>query len=226
MQKNVIGYVRVSSADQAEGGHSLGAQEAKLRQYAELYDLNLVEVVVDAGVSAKTLDRPGLQTVLAALNEGRAEGVLIAKLDRISRNVRDMAALIEGYFSGKFSLLSVGDHIDTGTAAGRLVVNVLMSVAAWERESTGERTSAALRHLIANGGHVGGVRLGSRVENGKLVANPEEAPTLARIRELRAEGRTYRDMAEVLTAEGFRTKRNGTWNPGTLQRYVKAMMEG
>lgn len=223
MQKNVIGYVRVSSADQAEGGHSLGAQEAKLRQYAELYDLNLVEVVVDAGVSAKTLERPGLQTVLSALNEGRAEGVLIAKLDRLSRNVKDMAALIEGYFSGKFSLLSVGDQIDTSTAAGRLVINVLMSVATWEREAIGERTSAALRHLIANGGHVGGVPLGSRVENGKLVENPEEALTLARIAELRAEGRTYRDIAATLTAEGFPTKRQGAWNPGTVQRYVKAM---
>lgn len=222
--KNVIGYIRVSTDEQAQGGHSLDAQRAKLEQYASLYDLNLVEVIVDAGVSAKSLDRPGLQAVLAGLNEGRAEGVLITKLDRISRNVKDMAALIEGYFSGRFSLLSVGDQIDTSTAGGRLVINVLMSVATWEREAIGERTSAALRHKIANGEHVGAPKLGSKVENGKLVANEAEAVILERIRELRAEGQTLRTIAEFLTAEGFKTKRGGTiWNSGTLSRYVRTM---
>ncbi len=222
--KNVIGYIRVSSVEQAQGGHSLDAQRAKLEQYASLYDLNLVEVIVDAGVSAKSLDRPGLLAVLAGLNEGRAEGVLITKLDRISRNVKDMAALIEGYFSGRFSLLSVGDQIDTSTAGGRLVINVLMSVATWEREAIGERTSAALRHKIANGEHVGAPKLGSKVENGKLVANEAEAIILVRIRELRAEGHTLRTIAEVLGAEGFKTKRGGTvWNSGTLSRYVRDM---
>ncbi len=222
--KNVIGYIRVSSVEQAQGGHSLDAQRAKLEQYASLYDLNLVEVIVDAGVSAKSLDRPGLLAVLAGLNEGRAEGVLITKLDRISRNVKDMAALIEGYFSGRFSLLSVGDQIDTSTAGGRLVINVLMSVATWEREAIGERTSAALRHKIANGEHVGAPKLGSKVEGGKLVENEAEVIILDRIKELRLEGRTLRAIAEALTVEGYKTKRGGTvWNSGTLSRYVRDM---
>lgn len=221
--KKLIGYIRVSTDEQAQGGHSLGAQRAKLEQYASLYDLELVEVVVDAGISAKTLDRPGLQQALAALKAGQAEGILVAKLDRLTRSVKDLGALLEGYFASKFALLSVADQIDTSTAAGRLVLNVLTSVAQWEREAIGERTSAALRHKIANGEHVGAPALGFKVEEGKLVENEDETETLERIAELRAAGQTFREIAAMLTAEGYRTKRGATWNSGTVCRYVKAM---
>lgn len=222
--KNVIGYIRVSTDEQAQGGHSLDAQRAKLEQYASLYDLNLVEVIVDAGVSAKSLDRPGLQLALAALNDGRAEGLLVAKLDRLTRDVKDLGALLEGYFSSRFALLSVGEQIDGSTAGGRLVLNVLTSVAQWEREAIGERTSAALRHKIANGEHVGAPKLGSKVEDGKLVANEAEVVILKRIKDLRSKGLTLRAIAEALTAEGFKTKRGGSvWNSGSLSRYVRDM---
>ncbi len=219
----VIGYIRVSTDEQAQGGHSLGAQRAKLEQYAALYDMELVDVVVDAGVSAKTLDRPGLHQALAALKSGKAEGILVAKLDRLTRSVKDLGALLEGYFASKFALLSVADQIDTSTAAGRLVLNVLTSVAQWEREAIGERTSAALRHKIANGEHVGAPALGFEVRDGKLVENEDESQTLSRISELRAAGHTFRQIAATLTVEGFRTKRGANWNPGTVQRYAKAM---
>lgn len=219
----VIGYIRVSTDEQAQGGYSLGAQRAKLEQYAALYDMELVEVVVDAGVSAKTLDRPGLHQALAALKSGQAEGILVAKLDRLTRSVKDLGALLEGYFASKFALLSVADQIDTSTAAGRLVLNVLTSVAQWEREAIGERTSAALRHKIANGEHVGAPALGFEVQDGKLVENEGETETLERISELRAAGHTFRHIAATLTVEGFRTKRGANWNPGTVQRYTKAM---
>jgi DNA invertase Pin-like site-specific DNA recombinase len=104
-------------------------------------------VIEDAGLSAKTLDRPGLQTALAMLKTGQAAGLVIAKLDRLTRSVRDLGALIEGPFAaGKAALLSVSEQIDTRTAGGRLVLNILGSVSQWEREVIGERTAAALQH--------------------------------------------------------------------------------
>ncbi len=218
----VIGYIRVSTEEQASGGFSLAAQQAKLEQYAALYDLELIAVKVDAGVSAKTTNRPALQEALAALDAGEAEGMLIAKLDRLTRSVKDLGSLLEGYFASRFALLSVADQIDTSTAAGRLVLNVLTSVAQWEREAIGERTSAALQHKISNGEHVGAPGLGFDLVAGEKVANGEELETLARIKALRAEGLTYQAIASALTAEGFKTKRGGSWYPATVARYAKA----
>src|SRR5712692_3087072 len=123
-----VGYIRVSTDKQAEHGVSLDAQQAKLAAYAALYDLTLVEVIVDAGASAKTLNRPGLQRALGMLRKGKATALLVAKLDRLTRSVEDLGELIRTVFvPGKADLLSVGEQIDTCTAAGRLVLNVLGS---------------------------------------------------------------------------------------------------
>lgn len=216
----VVGYVRVSTEEQAREGVSLDAQEAKLRQYCALYDLELVAVVRDAGASAKSLDRTGLREALAALDSGRAEGLLVAKLDRLTRSVRDLGTLLDSHFASRFSLLSVGDQVDTRTAAGRMVLNILCSVAQWEREAIGERTSAALRHKVAQGEHVGAPGLGVRMEGGVLVADESEAATVARIRELAAEGRTLRSIAATLTAEGYQTKRGGSWAGETVRKVL------
>ena len=216
----VLGYVRVSTQEQANEGVSLAAQEAKLRAYCAALDLELVAVVADAGVSAKSLERPGLTQALALLDSGAAEGLLVVKLDRLTRSVRDLGALLDGYFSARFSLLSVSDSIDTRTAAGRLVLNLLTSVASWEREACAERTSAALRHKVAVGEHVGAPRLGTRVEAGNLVADQDEAETVARIRSLAAEGKTLRAIASVLDQEGRRTKRGGKWAAETVRKVL------
>ena len=148
----VIGYIRVSTEAQADGGASLDAQRAKLTAYAAALDLDLVAIVEDAGVSAKTLRRAGLSHALDMLDAGDASGLLVTKLDRLTRSVRDLGELVERYFAARFSLLSVADSIDTRSAAGRLVLNVLASVAQWEREACGERTRDALAQLRAEAG--------------------------------------------------------------------------
>ena len=152
-----IAYLRVSTDKQADKGVSLDAQRAKVAAYAELYDLDLVEVIVDAGVSAKTLDRPGLSRALDMLRKGQADALLVVKLDRLTRSVRDLGELVAGPFApGKAALLSVGEQIDTRSAAGRLVLNVLASVSQWEREAIGERTAAAMQHKASVGEYIGG----------------------------------------------------------------------
>src|SRR2546427_109341 len=119
----VLGYVRVSTEEQAERGVSLDAQRAKLDAYAALYDLELIEVIVDAGVSAKSFERPGLQRALSLLRKGKAVALLVAKLDRLTRSMRDLGALVEDELvKGKWALLSVAEQLDTRTASGRLVL--------------------------------------------------------------------------------------------------------
>src|SRR5215471_2442058 len=173
-----VAYLRVSTEKQADKGVSLEAQAANVRAYAQLYELELVDVVVDAGASAKTLDRPGLQKALEMLRTGQAEAFLVAKLDRLTRSVVHLGQLVEDFFAeGKWALLSVGEQIDTRSAAGRLVLNVLGSVSQWERETIGERTSAAMQHKASVGEYTGGdfpygYRLGPDGE--RLIEDQEE----------------------------------------------------
>jgi DNA invertase Pin-like site-specific DNA recombinase len=208
-----LGYIRVSTDKQAEHGVSLEAQRAKLEAYASLYELTLVEVIVDAGVSAKTLDRPGLQRALGMLRTGQATALVVAKLDRLTRSVKDLGTLVEDYFSSdNISLLSVADNIDTRTAAGRLVLNVLGSVAQWEREAIGERTKDALAHKKAQGHKTGGdVPYGCRLgDDGKtLVPDDAEQALLTAIRDARRRGLSQRAVLAELTQHGF-TTRKGT----------------
>ena len=221
----VVGYLRVSTEDQARDGVSVDAQRAKIEGYAALYDLELVEIIVDAGESAKSLNRPGLDRSLASLRTGNAEGLLIAKLDRLSRSVADWNDLIDAYFGEKAGkqLFSVADSIDTRTAAGRLVLNVLMSVAQWERETIGERTKDALAHKRRNGERVGKVPFGyDLAEDGRtLVANAAEQAVVNLIRELRASGQSYRKIAAELTRQGIRTKQgNRRWTHTAVARLI------
>jgi DNA invertase Pin-like site-specific DNA recombinase len=220
----VVGYIRVSTEGQADSGVSLEAQRAKLAAYAIAMDLDLVSVQVDAGLSAKTLARPGVQAALERLDRGEAEGLLVAKLDRLTRSVRDLGELVERYFSSRFSLLSVADSIDTRSAAGRLVLNVLASIAQWEREATGERTRDALAHLRSEGVRLGGEALGwKRTEatdqNGRRViaGATDELASVARIVALRSAGMSMREIAATLTAEGTATKKGGRWHASTVR---------
>ena len=226
VRTRTVAYIRVSTDKQVEHGVSLDAQKAKVDAYAALYDLDLVAVEVDAGVSAKTLDRPALQRALGMLKAGKADAVLVVKLDRLTRSVRDLGDLVERYFaSGQWALLSVGEQIDTRSAAGRLVLNVLASVAQWEREATGERTSAAMRHKAASGEFIGGeLPYGWQLDDDgvHLVAHGAESAVLALARELRASGLSLRAIATELDRRGFRSRTGRVFAAPQIARMVAA----
>ncbi|MFN7716685.1 MAG: recombinase family protein [Pseudanabaenaceae cyanobacterium] len=214
-----VGYVRVSTQEQANHGYSIDAQIAKIQAYASLYDIDLIDVVVDAGVSAKSLDRHGLTNVLQMLDTGKADAVIIFKLDRLTRDVSDWNYLIKNYFTDK-ALLSVSDQIDTRTAAGRLCLNVLMSVAQWEREAIGERTSTALRQKQSQGEHVGSPAYGYEMVNKKLVKVSSELEVIALVKQLSADGLTLTAIANELNSQGINTKRGGKWQAVQVSRVI------
>jgi DNA invertase Pin-like site-specific DNA recombinase len=200
----------VSTAEQANEGASLAAQEAKVRAYAALYDLELVAIEVDAGVSAKSLRRPALQRALGALKRGAADALVVVKLDRLTRSVRDLADLLDLFSDGKRSLLSVSEQIDTRSASGRLVLNLLTSVAAWEREACGERVAAVKEHQASQGRYLGGVTpYGYTVDSeGTLVHDEGEQAVISAARDLRARGLALRAIAATLTERRI-VARNG-----------------
>lgn len=212
----VIGYTRVSSREQADEGASLEAQYAKLRAYCELYDLELVRVYSDPGFSAKTLRRPSLQQALAQLQN--TPGLVVTKMDRLTRRVRDWAFLIEEYFENGCVLHSVNEHIDTRTATGRMVLNILMSVNQWERETIGERTQEVLQHKKANGQRVGRVPFGQRISSDgiHLEDDPAEQRALRDLLHLRR-NHGIRQTAELLNLRGL-TNRGRPWTRSAVDR--------
>ncbi len=222
----VVGYVRVSSEEQAREGVSLAPQAEKVRLYCQLHGLEVLDVVVDAGVSAKSLDRPGLAQVLALLDSGGAAGVVVYKLDRLTRSLADWSGLIDRYFGrpGGSSLFSVSDSIDTRSASGRMVLNVMMTMAQWERETIVERTRGAMAFKRSKGERVSGrIPFGSDLgpDGRSLVANEAEGLALAEVRRWRSEGWPLRRIAAELETRGVATKTGGRWSHSTVQALLK-----
>ena len=202
-----IAYIRVSTNQQADQGHSLLAQQEKVNAYASLYDLEIVETVVETG-SAKNLNREGLQGALAQIKSGKADALIVVKLDRLTRSVVDLGYLVETYFN-KAGLLSVSEQIDTRSASGRLVLNVLASVSQWEREAIGERTAVVKQSMKANGLYCGGiVPYGQMLVSGELVTNPNEQAIINRAKALRSEGHSLRKIATMFGNEGLKTRKD------------------
>ena len=222
MATKTIAYLRVSTDKQADKGISLEAQQDKAKAYASLYDLDLVEVIIDAGESAKTLERPGLQRALSMLKTGQADALLVVKLDRLTRSVVDLGKLIETYFApGKAALLSVSEQIDTRSAAGRLVLNILASVSQWERETIAERTRDAMRHKQSQGEYIGGgAPYGFELVDGELVADTFEQDVIQQARELRESGLSLAAVAKELDRRGIQSRNAKPFAAMQIKRLV------
>jgi DNA invertase Pin-like site-specific DNA recombinase len=218
-----IGYVRVSTDRQAEQGVSLEAQEAKIRAMATVQGADLIDVIVDGGESAKSLNRPGLQRIITLVNSGKVQAVIVAKLDRLTRSVKDLCGLLELFERRKVALISVAESLDTGSAAGRLVITIMGAVSQWEREAIGERTRDALRYKRSNGECIGNIEFGYRLgDDGKhLEPEPAEQAALATIRDLRTGGDSLRTIAATLNVRGHRTRRGTEWRLESVARVVQ-----
>jgi site-specific DNA recombinase len=222
----VVGYVRVSTEDQARDGVSLDAQREKVRLFAELHGLDLAGVVADPGGSAKTLDRPGMKRVLAMLDAGDVAGLVVFKLDRLTRNLGDWSFLIERHFGEKAgrSLMSVSESIDTRTAAGRMVLNIMMTVAQWERETIVERTRGAMQFKRSRGERISGrVPYGFRLhDDGRtLVPAPEEDQARLEAASLQSAGWSLRRIAAEFDRRGIPTKTGRPWSHTGIQSLLK-----
>src|SRR6202049_1392307 len=219
-----IGYARVSADKQADHGVSLEAQEAKIRAMATVQGTAVIELIVDGGESAKDLKRPGMGRLLTLVDEQKVDIVIIAKLDRLTRSVKDLAELLERFQRRGVSLVSVAESLDTGSAAGRLVVNIMTAVSQWEREAIGGRTRDAMQHKRSNGRCVGNLAYGYRLSaDGEHVEpEPGEQAALAQIRSLRQQGRPLRTLAAALNGQALRTRRGTGWRHDHIVRIISS----
>lgn len=219
-----IGYIRVSTEDQADSGLSLENQKARIPAYAASQGWELHAIYEDAGISAKTLDRPGLRAALKALQPGR---VLVAlKLDRFTRSVPDLYELDALVADRGGEWASISEHIDTTTATGRMMRTFIATIAEWERGIIAERTVAALGEKKRRGERLGTTPLGYKTIAGAdgaliVVEDAGEMATVNIARGLHAAGRSLRQIAAALAEAGHKTKRGGAWSQSNVARLLQ-----
>jgi len=219
-------YTRVSTEEQSREGVSLDNQLLKCRLQAELGDMEVVAEVEDAGKSAKSLNRAGVQKVLEMAKRGEIDALVIYKLDRLTRNVGDLSRVLALLNRHHVSLISVKDSLDTTTASGRMVIHMLGTIAQWERETIGERVADALSHKRTQGQrYTNVIPFGYSNVEGNLVEVAEEQNALAMMVAMRDSGSPFHLIASELNAKGVATRKGGAWHWSSV-RYILNRVEG
>lgn len=204
-----IGYCRVSTGEQLSSGAGLDAQRAALQAEADRRGWAL-EFVTEDGLSAKDLNRPALTEALARLDKGEADVLVVSKLDRLSRSVKDFGGLLERAAKRRWSVLCLDLGVDTTTPVGEFTANVVVSASQYERRLIGQRTKDALAAKKA-----AGVRLG----------RPRQLPTevVERIVRSKAAGGSLAGIARELTADGVATAQGGVrWYASTVAAVLRS----
>jgi site-specific DNA recombinase len=219
-----IGYVRVSTEDQAKEGVSLDNQRAKIEAYCQLKDLDLSEIVEDAGISAKNLRRVGVQKVLKLARKREVDAVVVYKLDRIFRSRVDALETTKAFDKWGVSFHSIEETLDTRSAMGRFFFTLTAALAEMERRLIGERTKAALAHRRSKSEKTGGdVPYGyDLTPAGILIKNETEQEVIRFIRRLNRDGYSLRRICRELEREGHLTKnRSEIWQPSTIWKILR-----
>jgi len=221
---SAVGYVRVSTEDQAKEGVSLDNQKVKIIAYCQLKDLELREIVEDAGISAKNLKRTGVQKVLRLARRKEIDAVVVYKLDRIFRSTVDALETTKAFDKWGVSFDSIEETLDTRSAMGRFFFTLTAALAEMERRLIGERTKAALTHKRSKSEKTGGdIPFGyDLTPEGLLMQNNDEQRVIRIIRKLHGQAFSLRRICSELEREGHKTKRgNAVWHPETIAHIIR-----
>ena len=224
MENNIVlGYSRVSSEEQAAHGISIDAQRGILEGYAAMTS-SRIRIYEDAGYSGKNTNRPALQQLLADCRSGPVSAVVVWKLDRLSRSLRDTLTIIEDVFQPRnITLVSVTESIDTSTPSGRMMLNMLASFAQLEREQDSDRVVMAHKHLARDCKYLGGhVPLGYRIDTEKhYQLDPETSPVVRRVFEMYLARSGYTPILEYLNSFSFPGTRKTPFGKSDLNNLLK-----
>jgi site-specific DNA recombinase len=222
-QKLCLGYSRVSSEEQAAHGISIDAQRNILEGYAAMTSQQ-IRIYEDAGYSGKNTNRPALQQLLTACRAGSVSAVVVWKLDRLSRSLRDTLTIIEDVFQpAGITLVSVTESIDTSTPSGRMMLNLLASFAQLEREQDSDRVVMAHKHLARDCKYLGGhVPLGYCIDSEKhYQLDPVTAPVVRRVFEMYLSRSGYTPILEYLNSFAFPGTRKTPFGKSDLKNLLQ-----
>ena len=240
-------YVRVSTMNQVDKD-SLSTQEARLKAYCEAHDLPDYEVYRDAGFSAKDTNRPALKKLFKEIKKGKVKTVLVTKLDRITRSLRDLVSLVDFFSENSVDFISITQNVDSSGPFGRFMRDLLGLIAQLEREVTAERVSEDMHYRATQGRWNGGVipfgyttqqRINKELVNSgvdeysaiskaaqicpeakKLYIDKSEAKILKEIFKKYIETRSLRATTHHLNSKGIKTRNNTTWAAASVRRVI------
>lgn len=240
-------YVRVSTLNQVER-ESLSTQESRLKAYCQANGFQVHKVYPDSGVSAKDTKRPELEKLMEDCRRGKIQVVLVTALDRITRSLRDLIKLVDFFAENNIRFISISQSIDSSTAVGRLMRDLLGLLARFERETDAERVATDMHHRASLGKWNGGIvpygyttfqriveevtekgipeeearkKAGERTpEPKKLYPDPEEADVVRRIFETFVKSNSIRKTTHTLNSQGIRTRNRSTWASSSIHRVL------
>lgn len=218
--KKAVGYIRVSTEQQANEGVSLEAQQEKIAAWCMANDYELVAIEVDRGLSGKAMGkRAGLQKALSLTKKDMA--LVVYSLSRLARSTKDTLTISETLDKSGADLVSISERIDTSGAAGKMMFRMLAVLAEFERDVVSERTTMALAHKKAIGEKYAPVPFGFREIEGRLEKVEAEAKVVAEIIERRTNGETLQAIADRLNNRGVKGKNGGKWYPYTIKYLIE-----
>jgi DNA invertase Pin-like site-specific DNA recombinase len=215
-----IGYIRVSTEGQATDGVSLDAQRAKIAAWCELNDYTLAAVHVDAGISGKNCNRPGLQSALSDC--GKGDALVVYSLSRLSRSIRDTMDISDKLAKVGADLVSLSEKIDTTSAAGKMVFRLLAVMNEFERDQISERTKSALQHKKSKSERVGTINFGFKLSDDgvTLIEDTDEQQVISAILSMRDSGLSLRKIVSELERKGFASRSGQPFQLKQVHRIV------
>ena len=204
-------YTRVSTEDQAKEGFSLEAQRERLQAYCLARDWPVAATYIDDGHSGRNTKRPAYQRMMA--ERDRWDALLVIKMDRIHRNARNFMEMMDNLREWGKDFVSATESLDTSTAMGRFVMDIIQRIAQLESEQIGERVYMGMSQKAKVGPGILGFQppLGYELREGLLVANAQDAEIVREMFDRCIAGRTLDEIAAELNEEGYRTKRGTEW---------------
>lgn len=210
-------YIRVSTEEQAAEGQSVSAQTEILKQYCSLYNIEIFKIYMDLGISGKEAhNRPGLLSMLQDAREGKFNLVIVWKISRLSRNLKDLLLIIDELEKSGVTFTSYSEKFDTSTAVGKMTLQLLGSIAEFERNTIIDNVKLGLQEYARKGGKTGTV-LGYDNIDKRLVINSDEADVVKRIYNLYVFNKmSMADIAAHLNNIGCETKRNNSFTKDSI----------
>ncbi len=218
-----VGYIRVSTEDQAREGYGLAAQEDAVRHYCQAHGWEVVAIYVDAGRSGKSIDgRPDLFRLLSDADSRRFERVVVWRLDRVARRLKDLLEVYERLEAAGVSVVSIQESIDTGSAGGRMMRSVLGAFAEFERDVITDRIRAGIAEKARQGALVGPLPLGYlRDESDSVVIDSVVAAAIREAFVMYSSGDySLRDMTRWAADVGLRSAKGNALDRLSIRKLL------
>lgn len=216
-------YIRVSTEKQADEGFSLDSQKERLQAFCVAHGWTVDErhVYVDAGISGKTTDRAAFQSMMQAARDGVISRIVVMKLDRLARNVKDFLSIADELKGVGCDLVLVKEAFDTSTAQGKFAITLFAAIAELEASTITERVLSGKAQKAKNGGYNGArCPLGYEYANGAFTVIAAHAETVRTVFDSFVAGETLLGIAEKMNKARVTTARSGTWYASTVRAIV------